>query len=87
MILLKKVLLKKLEKDIEEEETVINKMIQKRKKKWNPEIDFLFYLNIAIFFLSLLINFDKPSFICLILSIIYQMWWILKDNNHILFKY
>lgn len=56
-------------------------------KTWNPLVNVIYYINVIMFFLSLIINFDKPSFISMILTLLYIFWWHLKDNNYILFRY
>lgn len=53
---------------------------------WNFLVDVLAYFNFFLFFLALGIHLDKSAFLSLTLSMLYIFWWILKDNNFILFK-
>lgn len=54
--------------------------------EWTLWAKILFYINCGIAFFSVLVGMDQPCFLSLILSLTYIFWWVLKDNNGMLFK-
>ena len=64
---------------------LIGNYMPNTKLSWSYFIHILFYINVGILFLSFFVNWDRTSFLSISLSIVYLVWYMLKEEYDSLF--
>lgn len=55
-------------------------IMPQQKLSWSPWVHILFYINIALLLVSFFVNWDRASFLSMLMAIVYLTWFLLRED-------
>lgn len=55
-------------------------IIPKNKLSWSPWVHTLFYLNLGLLIVSFFVNWNRASFLSMVMAIVYSTWYLVRED-------